>query len=205
MSRSSKKGPYVDPKTLKKCLIVSVGIFLLAAACNKQQAQVQPAQNQQAQTAGSAQQQPQATSTNETASWQTYTSAQYGFKINIPADWTAESNNQGLTFVSAATKQKQEENAKNCTAENQYKNCMSDGIPPELNFYNVAGSKTDIQPGSLKTEVVNGIAWSSFIGLGMNETQVYEANLNGKVYAFNLTGIDIPTFNKILSSFQIIK
>lgn len=142
---------------------------------------------------------------SQTANWKTYSSAQYGFKVNIPADWIVESNSQGLTFVSASTKQKQDENAKNCTAENQYKNCMSDGVPSELSFYNVAGSKTDIQPGSLKTQTINSIKWTTFIGLGMIETQMYEADLNGKVYVFNLTNIDASIFNKILSSFQIIK
>src|SRR5258706_15310102 len=70
----------------KKYLFIIAGLFLLSAACNKQQTQVQPVQNQSAQTSESVQQQSQATSTDETASWKTYSNAQYGFTFQYPSE-----------------------------------------------------------------------------------------------------------------------
>jgi uncharacterized protein YcfL len=72
-----------------KKLFIAIPILLLAAACSKQPSQVQQAQNQpvsisqvQPQT-----QQPQATTTDETANWQTYSNSQLGFSIQYPVSW----------------------------------------------------------------------------------------------------------------------
>lgn len=59
---------------MKKLLIITSAIFLLAAACNKQ-AVVQPASNQQT-----------SNSTDQTANWKTYTNTQYGFEFQYPSD-----------------------------------------------------------------------------------------------------------------------
>ena len=88
----------MTPKKSMKKLLITIPFLFLAAACNKQTAQVQPVQNQPAQTAQQqvqpAQVQPQATSTDETANWKTYTNATYGFQLNYPSDWSVREYGQ---------------------------------------------------------------------------------------------------------------
>jgi hypothetical protein len=73
-----------------KKLLIAIPFLFLAAACNKQQAQVQPVQNPPVQTSPSAQvQQPQATSTDETANWKIYTNDKYGFEFKYPMNFSS--------------------------------------------------------------------------------------------------------------------
>src|SRR6266496_4428993 len=71
---------------MKKYFLVTISIFLLAAACNKQQAQVQTVQDSQTPTAKS-EKQPQGTATEETPAWRTYSNVKYGFEFEIPGAW----------------------------------------------------------------------------------------------------------------------
>jgi hypothetical protein len=77
----------MTPKKSMKKFLITIPFLFLAAACNKQTAQVQPVQNQQVQTSQPTQQQPQATSTGETANWKIYKNDKYGFEFKYPSGW----------------------------------------------------------------------------------------------------------------------
>lgn len=71
---------------MKKLLILTSAILLLAAACNKQ-ASVQPAQNN-------------ITATDQTVNWKTYSNNQHGFEIKYPNDYEVlESKDQGAALL----------------------------------------------------------------------------------------------------------
>jgi hypothetical protein len=71
---------------MKKLLFITIAVMFSAAACNiKQQAQVQPLQNQQAQN--SQQQQPA-----DEADWSTYTNSAVGFSFQYPINWFVKNN-----------------------------------------------------------------------------------------------------------------
>ncbi len=69
---------------MKKILLASITILLLAAGCNKQQAPVQPAQNPPAP------QQQETKPADETANWKIYSNTKHGYEFKYPTGVTVE-------------------------------------------------------------------------------------------------------------------
>jgi hypothetical protein len=65
-----------------KKLLITIPFLFLAAACNKQTAQVQPVQNQQPPQA-----QQQTKPADETANWKIYSNGNDGYEFKYPTDW----------------------------------------------------------------------------------------------------------------------
>lgn len=78
-----------------KKLLITIPFLFLAAACNKQQAQVQPVQNSPVQITQTTQQtqvqpetqQPLVTSTDETVNWKIYNDSTCNLSLKYPQGW----------------------------------------------------------------------------------------------------------------------
>ncbi len=101
---------------MKKILLASITILLLAAGCNKQPAKVQPVQNQQPS------QQQETKPADETANWKIYTNDKNGFEMKYPQEWKLIGFTDNA-FTVATSDQCKDDNSIEKLAE-QYKGCQ---------------------------------------------------------------------------------
>lgn len=114
---------------------------------------------------------------------QTYESKTYNFSIQIPQDWKATTDKNGLVFVSESLRVAAEENEKNC--KNKVPNkCAPEFNASDLNFVNTSYKKDVLDPKTIKTKTIGGKQFTLYQTPGLFSNTYYEIEYKGKIYNF---------------------
>lgn len=192
--------PPIKPPLNKGLIIgLSAGIVILLAAVIYLLTS-KPANGPEVENNNQVNQNQQVKNQDETTSLKTYRNDQFGFEVQIPADWSVEASTIGglseLFFFSEASKKENELIKISCEVNREEEYC-----PTKYDMYFI---NTNYATDGAKKEIINNIEWTirdnEVTGLG------YETKQNGKFYHFRLPRLSENEVKivEFLSTFKFI-